>query len=154
MEIRPKAYQDPESSQIYEVYPIDNAKLISFNLNGELFKFEQFLFILTRTENLISKIFIHVPKISFDNLSKIAKYLTLPPLKESLANNDELTIRLELKQEAIEKFINPNITSMKNLKNLFELKDDMNGSILLDFYYYDVIYAEEVYLPLIREISL
>jgi len=154
MEIRPKAYQDPETLLIYEIYPIENAKQISFNLNGELFKFEHFLFILTRTEDLISKIFIQVPKISFENLSKIAKYLKIPSIKESWENNENLTIRLELKKEAIEKFINSNFSSIKTLKNLFELKDEMNGSILFDFYYYDVVYAEEVYLPLIREISL
>jgi hypothetical protein len=147
-EIKPKAFQDPESGVIYEIYPIVEGKKITFNLDGVPFKFKNFLFITTRLEeNALTGCFIHAPKVEAEGILKINETLEFPepaeegePItKDMVMELGEVDIRFQIKEEAITKFINPKFANIKNVKQIFALRDDIGGSVILDFYYYTII---------------
>jgi len=147
-ELVPKAFQDPETGVIYEIYQIIDGKKITLNFDGMPFKFKNFLFITTRVEeNALTGCFIHAPKVQSEDILKLNEQLPFPATgedgesmsKDQVMELGELDIRLQIKEDAIVKFINPKFSTVKNIKQLFSLRDDIGGSVVLDFFYYDII---------------
>lgn len=155
LKVNAKAFQDPESGIIYEIYPIENGKQVMFNLDGMPFKFDQFILLTSRMGDALSSVTIHVPKISSQNLQKITEFLPLPEmLNVNVEEEEDLTVRFEIKPEAIEKFITPVFKNVTDLKSFLDIKDDIGGSVILDFYYYVISNIEVPYLNLIKKPSM
>jgi len=140
--VEAKAFQDPNSGLIYEIYPIDDGKKVMFNLDGSPFKFKSFILVTKRLENTIQEIFLHIPFLSGEELVKIGAQVQLNQPAEQIAEMGELTVRLDLKKEPIEKFLNPKFSSVNDLKAFLDIKDDIGGSVILDFYYYNLTSIE------------
>ncbi|MFN8578299.1 MAG: hypothetical protein U0354_15785 [Candidatus Sericytochromatia bacterium] len=140
-----KAFLDPETNDIHEIYTIFDGKNVTFNLNGAPFKFENFILVTTRQKDVLSSIFIHIPRLSQEGLEKISTFLELPVDKYDLKEmGEELVVRLEMKEEAITKFINPKFNTIRNLKQFFMMRDDVGGSVILDFFYYTITNVEAI----------
>jgi hypothetical protein len=154
-EITPKAFQDPETGVIFEMYPIIDGSKITLNLDGMPFKFKNFLFITTRVEeNALTGAFIHAPKVTAEDVLKLNETMEFPVpgedtpamTKEQVIELAEVDLRLEISEEAITKFINPKFANINNVKQLFAVRDDIGGSVVLDFYYYKIILLEPPYV--------
>jgi len=154
LKVNAKAFQDPESGLIYEIYPIENGKQVMFNLDGVPFKFDQFVLLTSRMGDAISSVSIYVQSLSSQNLEKITEFLALPEvLNVNIEEEENLTVRFDIKQEAIDKFINPVFKNISDLKGFLDIKDDIGGSVVLDFYYYIISNIEVPYLNLIKKPS-
>ncbi|MBC7473631.1 MAG: hypothetical protein H7263_05020 [Candidatus Sericytochromatia bacterium] len=157
-EIDPKAFLDPTNNFIYEIYPIITGKDYTFNLDGIPFRFDRFLLITVREELVVQNLFIQIPRLNSQNILEISSMTDLAYkdeddrfTKEEVKEMDEMTVRLELKQDAIDKFLNPKFPMFRSIKNLFDLRDDVGGSVVLDFYYYNMILIEDPYIEVENE---
>lgn len=150
--IEAKAYQDPESGLIFELYPIDDGGKVMFNLDGSPYKFKNFVLGMSRNENSLQSLFLHVPIMTSEDLIKIGEldYIDLPYPKEEIEALTDVLVRFEMKKEAIDKFLTPKFGSVKDLKQFLDLKDDVGGSVVLDFYYYTIASIENPFQHLIK----
>lgn len=147
-----KAFLDEESGDIYEIYTIYDGENVVFNLDGVPFKFDNLILITCRNDETIKAVIIHIPKLSQEGLLKIGTFLELPLDKYEIEEmGEELVVRLEMKEEAINKFINPKFPMVRNLKQFFMIRDDVGGSVVLDFYYYTLPLIEPVPPPVLEE---
>jgi hypothetical protein len=143
--IETKAFLDQETGDVYEIYTVFDGKKVAFNLDGVPFKFENFLLVTIRKEDTISSVFLHIPRLSQEGLDKLSTYLELPMDKYDIREmGDEVVVRIELKEEAINKFINPKFNTVRTVKQFFMLRDDVGGSVLLDFFYYTITSIEPI----------
>ena len=149
--VEAKAYLDEETNDIYELYTIFDGNKVAFNLDGIPFKFENFILVMVRQEETIKTLVIHIPALSQEGLKQLNTYLELPTeidRNDIEEMGDSLVVRFELKEEAITKFINPKFSTIRNLKQFFMMRDDLGGSVILDFYYYNISLIEPTPLPL------
>lgn len=145
--VQGRSYQNTETNEIYEIYPIPDGSKIAFNLDGIPFKFDKFLLVTTRLENTISSVFIQAPSLRIDSLYKISESIKLPMEKYEIEEMGEiLNVRFELKEEAINKFVNPKFPTINSLKQFFMLRDDIGANVIPDFYYYDITMIEPPYI--------
>lgn len=144
-----KSYKNLETNEIYELYPIFDATKIVFNLDGIPFKFDKFLLVTIRNENTITSVIIQATSLDINSLYKISETLTLPISKSEIEDMGEvLNVRFEMKEDAINKFVNPKFNSIRNLKQFFMIRDDIGANVILDFYYYNITAIEPPYVEI------
>lgn len=150
--VEAKAFEDPETGLIHEIYPVEDGKKVSFNLDGAPFKFKNFILGMSRQEETLTALFIHVPVMTSEELLQIGdlEYINLPMPKEELEKISDVMVRFDMKQEALDQFVNPQFANVKDLKQFLDIKDDIGGNVIIDFYYYNVSHIENPYEKIIN----
>lgn len=137
----PEVWQNIEDKSIIEKYTV-NAQNIAFNLDNQPLSFDYFILeIKSNEEKNVEYIYISFENIVSEKVENMTKFILLDDkYKNILAKDKMVSVVFSLKQDALNKYINPNYLSLeKEHKNLFDLKDENNSIVLLNFKYYDLV---------------